>query len=642
MHFAEAEKKYRELEDQLLSGAIEGDEFVAQVAQLRVTDEEGRHWMLSARTGRWLLHDGQQWVFAEPPRDAFELEEVPVLAVPEPWPDVEEIAITPEVPAYAPEAAPPERIDSRPLAPRLLLVSFAALMLVACLVGGGVAAWVLVLRDGGEPTPVSAEPTMVSLVETYTPRPATPTFTSTPSPTPSRTPMSTNTPITIATLPPTSTPLVPSPTPALGSTVVSSVGATATATATATPTPVAVAPSPTSQTTYVVQQGDTLFEIALRFGVTVKDLAEANGITNTALIRPGMVLVIPVPGATVVAVVGSVTPTWTPLVLNTPAATATATGTPTRTSTPTPTPTPGPTKTPTPTPRPTRTPTPTKTPRPLSGKIAFTVWNPYLAYYELYVSRIDGTGRNRIGEGFRQPQIRSDGNMLVANGDGAPNYEHLVKMNLGGDQLEEISNNTEDSYPNWAPQLSDNNVVYSSTSHGDRASRLGIVETLGKNSSWIMIGMTEVQGEYPFWMADNRVVYHGCDFLGEHTDCGLFWVPVTGGNYRQLTTHQSDTAPAGYGNRVAFMSARDGNWEVYTVNMDGSGLMRLTNSNSHDGLPTWSPDGKSIAFVSNRGGAWAIWAMEADGSTQRKLFDLGGGYGSGEYDWTHERISWAP
>jgi len=32
--------------------------------------------------------------------------------------------------------------------------------------------------------------------------------------------------------------------------------------------------------------------------------------------------------------------------------------------------------------------------------------------------------------------------------------------------------------------------------------------------------------------------------------------------------------------------------------------------------------------------------MNADGSNQRKLFDLGGGYGAGEYDWTRERISW--
>jgi TolB protein len=161
-----------------------------------------------------------------------------------------------------------------------------------------------------------------------------------------------------------------------------------------------------------------------------------------------------------------------------------------------------------------------------------------------------------------------------------------------------------------------------------------------KTWHWISIGNTEIRGEYPFWMADGRIVYHGCDFLVPDGACGLFWVAAGGGEYHRITSSPNDTAPSGSGNRIAFMSDRDGNWEVYVVGMDGSGLKRLTNNAARDGLPTWSPDAKSIAFVSDRSGAWAVWVMNADGSNQRKLFDVGGGYGAGEYDWTRERISW--
>jgi LysM repeat protein len=642
MDFAEAEQKYRELEDELLSGEISEDVFLARVAQVRVTDQEGRQWMMSGRTGRWLVYDGQQWVFAEPPREraGFEIEGIKE----EPYVETEEEEWAVPVPARIRKTPPPQPTSSRPIVPRLVLAGIGALLFLGCVVGVGVSAWVLVLRDSGEPTQAPTEAVAVGLVETYTPRPATPTYTPTPTPTPTRTPVptytstATNTPVPIATNPP------PSPAPTLPATVVSSA---AESTPSPTATSVVIVPSPT-QVTYTVRPGETLSEIAVRFGVSVQALAEANGITNPALIRAGQVLVIPGPAGTAVASAGGPTPTWTPIVVNTREATATttATATPTPTSTPTLTPSITPTPSRTPTPRPTNTPTPiptpTATPRPLSGKIAFTVWNPYLNKYELYVSKMDGSGRNMIGEGFRQPQFRADGNTLAANGEGAPNLEHLVRMNASGGEKIEISNYVEDSYPTWAPNPGDTSVVYSSSAYGDGATRLGIVETLGKNWSWIPTGNTEVRGEYPFWMDNNRIVYHGCDFLGEHTNCGLFLVPVEGGEYRQLTTHSSDTAPSGYGTRVAFMSARDGNWEVYTINLDGSGLRRLTNSGALDGLPTWSPDGLSIAFVSNRTGAWAIWAMNADGSSQRKLFDLGGGYGSGSHDWTTERISWAP
>ena len=49
---------------------------------------------------------------------------------------------------------------------------------------------------------------------------------------------------------------------------------------------------------YVVQPGDTLWAIAMRYGVTVDELMQANGLQNADLLRVGQSLVIPVPGAT--------------------------------------------------------------------------------------------------------------------------------------------------------------------------------------------------------------------------------------------------------------------------------------------------------------------------------------------------------
>ncbi len=54
---------------------------------------------------------------------------------------------------------------------------------------------------------------------------------------------------------------------------------------------------PTTGTTYVVQPGDTLYRIAVRFGVTMQAIAAANNIANTNLIYVGQVLTIPGSGS---------------------------------------------------------------------------------------------------------------------------------------------------------------------------------------------------------------------------------------------------------------------------------------------------------------------------------------------------------
>ncbi len=62
--------------------------------------------------------------------------------------------------------------------------------------------------------------------------------------------------------------------------------------------------------------------------------------------------------------------------------------------------------------------------------------------------------------------------------------------------------------------------------------------------------------------------------------------------------------------RIAFVSDRDGNGEIYVMSDDGSGLARLTDSPASESNPTWSPDGSYIAFSSG----FEIYVMNADGS----------------------------
>lgn len=82
-------------------------------------------------------------------------------------------------------------------------------------------------------------------------------------------------------------------------------------------------------------------------------------------------------------------------------------------------------------------------------------------------------------------------------------------------------------------------------------------------------------------------------------------------------------------NQIAFSTYRDDRlMDIYLMNTDGTGAIRLTDSGAEDLLPAWSPDGSRIAFASTRSVGpphtdGHIFIMNADGTGQRRLvFDL--------------------
>jgi len=86
------------------------------------------------------------------------------------------------------------------------------------------------------------------------------------------------------------------------------------------------------------------------------------------------------------------------------------------------------------------------------------------------------------------------------------------------------------------------------------------------------------------------------------------------------TASASDPAFSPDGSRIAFVSQRDGNAEIYVMNADGTGTTRVSSDPQPDGRPSFMPDGQSLVFHSSRtAGKQEIWAVNVDGTALTQL-----------------------
>jgi Tol biopolymer transport system component len=195
--------------------------------------------------------------------------------------------------------------------------------------------------------------------------------------------------------------------------------------------------------------------------------------------------------------------------------------------------------------------------------------------HDIYVASTDGSNIENVTSTFNSWDNgwswSPDGKWIAFSSDRDGNWE-IYKMSATGESITRLTNQAKsDGWPSWAPD--GKSIIFSSDRSGN----------------W------EV-----FVMGDD----------GTHV--------------RQLTERPKtyDTFPevSPDGKKIVFSSQFAGRkeGEIYAMNFDGTGLIRLTSTVALNNMPSWCPDGR-IVFVSDRAGNDDIWIMNTDGSNPTRL-----------------------
>ncbi|MBI2265292.1 MAG: PD40 domain-containing protein [Armatimonadetes bacterium] len=180
----------------------------------------------------------------------------------------------------------------------------------------------------------------------------------------------------------------------------------------------------------------------------------------------------------------------------------------------------------------------------------------------------------------------------------------------GSNQIRLTADASTDVEPVWSPDgtmiafLSGSGSIDVTVMKSDGTEKRLVVSNPGDENS-------------PSWSPDGTKIAFGSTVSGS-----IYSVNVDGSNLISLTNN-ADHGPAWSpdGARIAFYSSRTGNNEIYVMNADGSGQVKLTNNapGFHNVLPSWSPDGARIAFWSLRSGSGEVWIMNADGANPAQI-----------------------
>ena len=269
---------------------------------------------------------------------------------------------------------------------------------------------------------------------------------------------------------------------------------------------------------------------------------------------------------------------------------------------------------------------PTESQSPDKTKIAFS--SKRTGNYDVFVMDADGSNLVNLsnkGGGDHRPQWSPDGTQVMWYGWPPRKDEGGARIYLNDPDGSNLRDLGRGLWPHWSPDgkmigfTLDGIVDTASMVNADGSDRRAVTERIDDTRflSWLPDG-SKIALAKRIQHSGHKDITKACVYV-MNVD-GSDMVHLSKG-LRDIDAHGAAWSPDG--GKVAFYTDGPGTrlHDIYFVNADGTNRVSLTKHQPGGGdrNPRWSPDGRELLFETDRDGNWEVYIMDADGSNPFNL-----------------------
>jgi Tol biopolymer transport system component len=242
----------------------------------------------------------------------------------------------------------------------------------------------------------------------------------------------------------------------------------------------------------------------------------------------------------------------------------------------------------------------------------------YVNESKIFSINADGSGETRLStehDFSEDPVFSPNGSRVAYNSEREMNWDIYVMGADGSRQTRLTTHPAYDVCPAWSPD----GLKIAFTSFRDGNAEIYVMNADGSRQT--RLTFFQAPDYCPAWSPDGGKIAFTSYRDGFEA---VYVMDAGGGSQVRLTGSGSAPAWSPDGLQIAYQSyAQSGNQDIYVMQVDGSGVVRLTEDKAEDSSPVWLAGGQKIAFISQRGGQYGIYVMNADGSSQTQLHPTG-------------------